>query len=120
MRLHGYHDNGKEFGTLQRYGSDAPAVKALAASSKQLETRLHPELPYIAAEVVWSVRTEMAQTVEDVLARRLRALFLNAEAAIAMAPAVAGLMAEELGWSSDRAESDLGRFLAVARRYACV
>jgi glycerol-3-phosphate dehydrogenase len=120
MRLHGYHDNGKEFGTLQRYGSDAPAVKALAASSKQLETRLHPELPYIAAEVVWSVRTEMAQTVEDVLARRLRALFLNAEAAIAMAPAVAGLMAEELGWSSDRAESDLGRFLAVARQYSCV
>ncbi len=38
----------------------------------------YPALPYTGAEVVWAVRAEMAQTVEDVLARRTRALFLNA------------------------------------------
>ena len=39
----------------------------------------------------------MARTVEDVLARRTRALFLNAPAAVEMAPEVARLMAAELG-----------------------
>jgi glycerol-3-phosphate dehydrogenase len=120
MHLHGYHTSAQAFGSLQRYGSDAPALMALAASSDRFQARLHPALPYIAAEVIWSVRTEMAQTVEDVLARRLRALFLNADAAIAMAPQVARLMAEELGWTPDHAEADVARFLAVARQYSDV
>jgi glycerol-3-phosphate dehydrogenase len=47
---------------------------------------LDPALPYTGAEVVWAARQEMARTVEDVLARRTRALFLNAKAAIRMAP----------------------------------
>jgi len=47
--------------------------------------------------VIWAVRVEMARSVEDVLARRCRALFLNARAAAAMAPEVARLMAVELG-----------------------
>jgi glycerol-3-phosphate dehydrogenase len=120
MRLHGYHSTAQEFGDLQRYGSDAPNVQQLARSDERLAARLHPDLPYIAAEVVWSVRTEMALTVEDVLARRLRALFLNADAAIAMAPQVATLMAEELGWSPDRTQSSLRQFLDVALPYSCV
>jgi glycerol-3-phosphate dehydrogenase len=74
------------------YGSDAAAIEAL----HQGET-LHPSLPYTAAEVIWAVREEMARTVEDVLARRTRALFLDARAAFEMAPRVACLMARELG-----------------------
>ena len=58
---------------------------------------MHPGLPYTGAEVVWAVRAELARTVEDVLARRTRALFLNAKAALAMAPRVAELVARELG-----------------------
>jgi glycerol-3-phosphate dehydrogenase len=58
---------------------------------------LHPDLPYVAAEVLWAARFEMARTVEDVLARRTRALFLNARAASAMAPRVAEILAAELG-----------------------
>ena len=53
-------------------------------------------MPYCGAEVVWAVREEMARTVEDVLARRTRALFLHARAAIEMAPRVAELMAREM------------------------
>ena len=49
-------------------------------------------MDYTAAEVIWAVRHEMARTVEDVLARRLRALFLDARAAVDMAPKVAALM----------------------------
>ena len=59
------------------YGSDAEEIRALA-QDPALAAQLHPDLPYIAAEVVWAARDEMARTVEDVLARRTRALFLNA------------------------------------------
>ena len=72
-------------------------ILAMAAADKRLGERLHPALPYIAAEVIWGVREEMARTVDDMLSRRTRALFLNARAAIEMAPAVAKLMAQELG-----------------------
>ena len=79
------------------YGADAEAIRALVKERPELAERLHPELPYIAAEVVWAARTEMARSVEDVLARRTRALFLNARAAVAMAEPVARLLAAELG-----------------------
>jgi glycerol-3-phosphate dehydrogenase len=120
MHLHGYHTRAEEFGDLQRYGADAPAVRELAAGDPYLRAKLHPELPYIAAEVVWSVRMEMAQTVEDVLARRLRALFLNAEAALEIAAKVAVLMAPDLGWTNGRVTSEVARFIELARQYSCV
>ena len=59
----------------------------------------------------------MAGTVEDVLARRTRALFLNARAALAMAPSVADLMAGELGRDSDWKERQLQEFAETARHY---
>jgi glycerol-3-phosphate dehydrogenase len=99
------------------YGSDAPAIEALIAADPELGAPLHPALPYTGAEVVWAVRFEMARTVEDVLARRMRALFLNARAALAMAPRVAGLMARELdrdsAWESQQAQA----FSQVASHY---
>jgi glycerol-3-phosphate dehydrogenase len=59
----------------------------------------------------------MARTVEDVLARRTRALFLNSRAAEAMAPEVARLMAGELGWDGSRQAAETAAFLALARAY---
>ena len=82
-----------------------------------LAERLHPALPYIAAEVVWAVRTEMARTVEDVLARRTRALFLNAAAAVEMAPRVAELMARELGRDDAWAAMQVRAFAELAKGY---
>jgi glycerol-3-phosphate dehydrogenase len=79
--------------------------------------RLHPDLPYTAAEVVRAVRAEMARTVEDVLARRTRALFLNARAALEMAPAVAELMARELGAGEAWKARQLAAFEAIAANY---
>ena len=82
-----------------------------------LATPLHPALPYTGAEVVWAVRNEMARTVEDVLARRTRALFLNARAAEAMAPAAARLMGEELDWDATRIAAETAAFVALAKGY---
>ncbi len=69
------------------------------------------------ASPLQAVREEMARTVEDVLSRRTRALFLNARDAIAMAPQIAALMARELGqdarWEAEQVEA----FGEVARGY---
>jgi glycerol-3-phosphate dehydrogenase len=94
--IHGFHTNAEKLGPLRVYGSDAGGVQALMEQEESLAMQLHAALPYTGAEVVWAVRHEMARTVEDVLARRTRALFLNARAAFEMAPRVAELMAREL------------------------
>ena len=64
-----------------------------------LGERLHPDHPFIQAEVVWACRHELALTVENMLARRLRLLFLDARAAMEVAPLVADIMEKELGLS---------------------
>ena len=97
LKIHGYHQHAEKFGNLAVYGSDAVAIQDLISSEPVLGVRLHSELPYVDAEVVWAVRKEMARSVEDVLSRRTRALLLNARAAIEMAPRVAEIMAAELG-----------------------
>ena len=124
LRIHGFHDVAKEkeeaaneFGSLAVYGSDASEIRKLIAADEGLSEPLHGALPYIRAEVIWAVRHEMARTVEDVLARRTRALFLNARAALAMAPAVADLMAKELGWDEIKRAAQLAAFREVASNY---
>ena len=102
---------------LSLYGSDRPALEALQRAHPAWAKPLDPRLPFTGAEVVWAVRHEGALTVEDVLARRVRALFLDARAAQAMAPAVAGLMAEEMGKDKEWRESQVAAFTALAKGY---
>ncbi len=82
---------------LRVYGADAAGIRSLAALAPALGARLHPRLEFLEAEVIWHVRQEMARTVEDVLARRTRALLLDAGASLEAAPRVAELLAAELG-----------------------
>jgi glycerol-3-phosphate dehydrogenase len=99
------------------YGADQPALRALSAKDIALDALLHPRLPFRAREVIWAARHEMARTVEDVLARRTRALFLDARAAMEAAPAVADLLATELNRSEAWKTMDLNNFLEVAKGY---
>jgi glycerol-3-phosphate dehydrogenase len=101
----------------QVYGSDLPSLQQLSDERHELNQLLHPMLPYRLREVVWAARYEMARTVEDVLARRTHALFLNAHAAIEAAPAVATLLAKELRRSESWMKEDLARFLSLAEGY---
>lgn len=117
LPIHGALAPTEALGHLTVYGSDAEAIRELKANDPALAEPLHPELPYVGAEVVWAVRHEMAQTVEDVLARRTRALFLNARAAQAMAPRVAELMARELNYNTEWQRNEVERFLQVAAGY---
>ena len=120
LKIHGYAENAAEFGHLDVYGADAKAIREIAASSPVLAAQLHPDLPYIGAEVVWAARTEMARTVEVVLARRTRALFLNANAAMAMAAPVAKLMAGELGRDAAWEDAQVKAFTVLAGQYRVV
>jgi glycerol-3-phosphate dehydrogenase len=123
LKIHGYPNDLTYLNHLLVYGSDADRIHQLTDQRPSLSRQLHPELPYIAAEVVWAVREEMARSIEDVLARRTRALFLNTAAALAMAEEVAHLMAEELeldsGLKLDSAwiSGQLAAFRALAAHY---
>ena len=96
LYLHGFHESADWSDPFFIYGRDAKSVKALTRENPAWKEVLDPRLPYIRAEIIWATRYEMARRIEDVLARRTRALFLDARAAMAMAPAVAHLMAKEL------------------------
>jgi len=117
LNVHGFHHQAESFGNLSVYGSDALLIQELIRADPPLAKPLHPALPSCRAEVIWAARVEMARTVEDVLARRTRALFLDARAAIEMAQETAGLLARELGrdaaWQTEQVES----FRALAQGY---
>jgi glycerol-3-phosphate dehydrogenase len=118
LRLHGWNDDTAATPESDRvYGTDLGQLQALSASEPTLDALLDPRTPYRLREVVWAARQEMARTVEDVLARRTRALFLDARAAIAAAPAVSHLLARELGRTEAWREADLQSFLALAQTY---
>jgi glycerol-3-phosphate dehydrogenase len=117
LHIHGYETAAKASGPLAVYGSDAYEIRKLIENDPPLGQRLNADLPCVKAEVVWAVRNEMARTVEDILARRTRALFLNARAALDMAPTVADLMAPELGWDNLTQAKQLSRFRDVASNY---
>jgi len=117
LSLHGSTDSADWSDPLFVYGSDALTLKVLAKANPPWKQILDQRLPYIGAEVIWAVRNEMARTIEDVLARRTRALFLDARAAMDMAPAVARLMAEELKKDAVWEKEQLVSFLNVAKYY---
>lgn len=120
LPLHGWTDGKVSAGSGSSqsvYGSDLALLQALCAEKPELNNLLHPRLPYLKGEVLWAARFEMARTTEDVLARRTRALFLDARAAIEASSAVSCLLGGELGWSPELQQRDLQAFQAVARGY---
>jgi glycerol-3-phosphate dehydrogenase len=117
LRIHGCPTHQEDLGELDDYGSDAPFLLQLITDRPELAARLHEALPIRAVQVVWAVRREMARTVDDVLARRTRALQLNARAAQAMAPEVARIMAAELGRDAEWEQSQVRAFTTLAEGY---
>lgn len=116
IKIHG-HTRETQPGHWGVYGSDAPKIQHLAGTDPAWQEKLHAKFDHLAAEVIWAARHEMARTVEDILARRLRILFLDAAAALEMAPKVAQLMAAELGKDDHWIESQLTRFRKTAETY---
>jgi glycerol-3-phosphate dehydrogenase len=99
-----------------RYGGETRAVLTLAKERPELYKPLSEDLPHLAAEVVYAARYEMATSVEDVLARRTRALLRDAEAARCVARSTAALLARELGWDAARIEEEVDAFSRIVER----
>ncbi len=104
-------------GHLAVYGSDRIKIEALIKQNPGLEKPLHPSFPFTEAEVVWSARNEMAETVEDILSRRLRILFIDAQAAKDMAPRVASLLCKELAADENWKTEQIKTFNKLADGY---
>jgi glycerol-3-phosphate dehydrogenase len=117
LPLHGFKESVEWTDPFFVYGSDAYALKAMVKENSAWKKIMDPRLPYIAGEVVWATRHEMARTIEDTLARRTRALFLDAHAAMDMAQTVAHLMAVELKKDADWEKEQVLSFLNVAKNY---
>lgn len=116
LKLHGWQQPANT-GPLTVYGTDADAIRRLAVERPELAPLLHPRLPYRAAEVIWAARHELARTVEDALARRTRALLLDARASIEIAPRVAALLAAELGFDTAWEQRQVEAYRTLAEGY---
>ena len=94
---------------LHIYGDRSSEIEEIMNEDPELGKPVDTRLPYTRAEIIWICRNEMPVAIEDILARRTRALFLNARASSAIAAEVAGLMAAELGydmkWQKEQVES---------------
>ncbi|MEH0007808.1 MAG: glycerol-3-phosphate dehydrogenase/oxidase [Flavobacteriales bacterium] len=117
QQIWGAMENVDRSDHLYVYGADKRALLGLIERDQRLGEKLHPSLAFTGAEVVWAVRNELARTLEDVLARRVRALFLDARAAVKMAPEVAGIIARELGRDTEWKKSQVADFTALAQNY---
>jgi glycerol-3-phosphate dehydrogenase len=93
-----------------RYGTRAAIVARIAAERPELAAPLARGCPAIGAEVVHSIRNEMAHSLQDFLVRRTSLTWRYPAEADSAAPAVAKIMAAELGWDSSRAEQELASF----------
>jgi glycerol-3-phosphate dehydrogenase len=99
------------------YGSDRDKVLDLINENPEWGNKLHPHYDYLQAEVIWAIRYEMARTIEDILARRLRLLFLDAKAAKKAASLTSRLMADELGKDTKWQEEQILSFNTLASNY---
>lgn len=115
LHLFGYTTDKVSY-PLSVYGTDIDKIKAIQTELGNTD-KLHPELPYYNAEIIYQVRYEMAKTVEDILARRTRALFLNAKYAIDSAQKVAQLMAQEMDKDEYWIREQINNFYTYAQKY---
>jgi glycerol-3-phosphate dehydrogenase len=99
------------------YGTDEKKMEELYNENEEWKETIHPNFPYTKATIIFAVRNEMAYKVEDVLARRLRMLFLDAHAAIEAAPIVATIMANELGKDENWVKQEIDIFTSLAKQY---
>ncbi len=116
LKIHGYaNDLKKEYRAI--YGSDSLKISQLESDNPDFTLSIIDNEPYTVSEVIWAVRHEMARSIEDVLARRMRVLFLDAKEAGRMAVKVAEILAKELGKSKEWEEQQVLEFTELTKQY---
>ena len=118
LKIHGYKKEIDLNDPLYVYGTDKVKILELA-NQPGMDRILSESLQLIKAQVVWAVREEMARSVEDVISRRIRCLFLDARESMRIAPDVAAIIAEELHKDKKWQESQIVEFKKLAENYTC-
>jgi len=117
IKIHGYLENPDRDDRMYIYGSDLREIMKMQNENPAWSEKLEAGSDFTAGEVIWAVRKEMARTVDDVLARRVRVLYLDARKSIALAPRVAEIMAAELGRDREWVRNQVEEFTELARGY---
>ncbi|MBO6537427.1 MAG: glycerol-3-phosphate dehydrogenase/oxidase [Balneolaceae bacterium] len=117
LRIHGWLKNVDMNNHLHVYGSDRVGIDRLIKEEPELGERIHPNLPYMKAEIVWAINNEMAITIDDILSRRTRMLLLDAQAALDSAELVAQYLARELDKDQAWIDQEVSEFKALAKEY---
>jgi glycerol-3-phosphate dehydrogenase len=120
LKLHGYSTSLQYGDKFSAYGSDAETIQEMINAQPDLAKPIHPNYHYSKAELIFSVKYEMAMTVEDILSRRSRLLFIDAQAAIDAVPIVAKIMAKMLNEDQQWEEEQVSSFLTLADGYLAV
>lgn len=102
---------------LRIYGEGGADIEAIIDEDRFSGELLHPALPYTRAEIRWICRNEMPVTVEDVLARRTRSLFLDVRASEEIAPEVARIMAQEMGLNEEWQKEQVAEYGKLIPNY---
>lgn len=117
MPIHGYRMDFEPDDPLAVYGLEKEALLALSEEEPEMQEYVSEKLKIMKAQIVWAVRFELARTLEDVLARRTRALFLDARESIRIAPEVARIMAIELKKDNSWEVNQIKAFENTAKNY---
>lgn len=117
LRIHGYRENPDHSHWLYVYGSDQDEILRLQKENPEYANKLINNYDFTVGEVVWAIRNEMARTVDDVLARRIRILYLDAKASIEIAPKVAKIMAKELQKNETWEKEQIETYTELAKCY---
>jgi glycerol-3-phosphate dehydrogenase len=118
LQIHGYDDHilaGSN--PCSPYGADLSQVEKIESESEEFKGFISERLQIKKSQIIWAVREEMARTVEDALARRTRALFLDARESMNIAPETARIMAKELGRGEEWISSQLREYTKLAEGY---
>ena len=117
LKIHGYEENVEFEKDLHFYGSDRYEILKLEKEDTLFAEKLLPKYDYTYACVVFAVRNELAYKLEDVLARRLRLLLLDAKGAVEVSHKVATVMAKELGKDEQWVQNEVNEFAELAKIY---
>lgn len=117
LKLHAAIDPQKSQLSFPEYGKDSHLLDRMIEKNPSLSQYIHPDLPYKKVQILWAIQKEMARTIDDVLARRTRALFLDAKAAIAVAPLIANMLANEFDKDKNWENLQTLDFISIAKTY---
>ena len=117
LKIYGYKENVSTDNPLSFYGSAEDKIHQIIKENKQWENSISEKLQIIEAQIVYAVRSEYAREISDVLARRTRALFLDAKESVRMASSVAEIMAKELNYNKEWEKYQVSKYKDLASQY---